>query len=39
MTPTLRSDRWTIRNAVERVASTGDLFAGAQTDHQVLPKI
>ena len=32
-------DRWTVRTIVERVAEVGDLFAGAQTDHQVLPKI
>jgi bifunctional non-homologous end joining protein LigD len=37
--PDLRSDRWTIRNAVERVDEVGDLFAPAQTDHQVLPAL
>ena len=31
--------RWTIRNVVERVAEVGDLFAGAQTDAQELPKL
>jgi bifunctional non-homologous end joining protein LigD len=35
--PELRSDRWTIRTVVERVEANGDLFAGAQTDLQVLP--
>ena len=37
--PDLRSDRWTIRTVVERVERVGDLFAGAQTDHQVLPPL
>jgi bifunctional non-homologous end joining protein LigD len=37
--PGLRSDRWTIRNAVERVESVGDLFAAAQTDAQELPPL
>jgi len=37
--PQLRSDRWTIRTVVERVAEVGDLFAGAQTDLQVLPAL
>jgi bifunctional non-homologous end joining protein LigD len=37
--PELRSDRWTIRTAVERVARLGDLFAPAQTDRQVLPPL
>jgi bifunctional non-homologous end joining protein LigD len=35
----LRSDRWTIRTIVERVAKLGDLFAEAQTDLQELPPI
>jgi bifunctional non-homologous end joining protein LigD len=35
----LRSDRWTIRTAPERVARLGDLFAGAQADAQELPPI
>ncbi len=37
--PTLRSDRWTIRDAPARVAEVGDLFAGAQTFDQVLPTL
>jgi bifunctional non-homologous end joining protein LigD len=37
--PELRSDRWTIRTVVERVEKQGDLFAGAQTDAQVLPTL
>ena len=37
--PELRPDRWTIRTMVERVESVGDLFAGAQTDAQVLPPV
>jgi bifunctional non-homologous end joining protein LigD len=37
--PSLRPDRWTIRTMVERVAQVGDLFAGAQTDLQVLPAL
>jgi bifunctional non-homologous end joining protein LigD len=37
--PDLRPNRWTIRNVVERVAEVGDLFAGAQTDAQELPKV
>ncbi len=37
--PDLRPDRWTIRTVVERVEAVGDLFAGAQTDLQVLPPI
>jgi len=37
--PELRSDRWTIRDAVHRVERTGDLFAAAQTDHQELPPL
>ena len=37
--PDLRSDRWTIRTVVDRVAAKGDLFAGAQTDLQVLPPL
>jgi bifunctional non-homologous end joining protein LigD len=37
--PTLAPDRWTIRNVVERVAEVGDLYAAAQTDHQVLPAL
>ncbi|HEU4672481.1 MAG TPA: hypothetical protein VFS32_06230, partial [Candidatus Limnocylindrales bacterium] len=37
--PELRPDRWTIRTIVGRVAELGDLFAPAQTDRQVLPKL
>lgn len=37
--PALRSDKWTIRDAVQRVAEVGELFAGAQSDHQVLPRL
>jgi bifunctional non-homologous end joining protein LigD len=37
--PDLRSDRWTIRDALDRVAQVGDLFGAAQTDHQVLPRL
>jgi bifunctional non-homologous end joining protein LigD len=37
--PELRPNRWTIRNEVARVAERGDLFAGAQTDHQELPPL
>jgi bifunctional non-homologous end joining protein LigD len=37
--PELRSDRWTIRTVLRRVAEAGDLFAKAQTDLQVLPPL
>jgi bifunctional non-homologous end joining protein LigD len=37
--PRLRSDRWTIRTILDRVAEKGDLFAGAQTDAQELPAL
>ncbi len=37
--PDLRPDRWTIRSLIPRVASRGDLFAGALTDLQELPKL
>jgi len=37
--PELRSDRWTIRTVVERVAKVGDLFEAAQTDFQELPAL
>jgi bifunctional non-homologous end joining protein LigD len=37
--PALRSDRWTIRTVVDRVAEVGDLFAKAQTDLQELPPL
>ncbi|MGB8021625.1 MAG: non-homologous end-joining DNA ligase [Candidatus Nanopelagicales bacterium] len=37
--PSIRSDRWTIRDAIPRVTQRGDLFAGAQTDAQDLPPL
>jgi bifunctional non-homologous end joining protein LigD len=37
--PELRPEAWTIRTIVERVERVGDLFAAAQTDHQVLPPV
>jgi len=37
--PTLRPNRWTIRDVVERVAEVGDLFAAVQTDAQELPAV
>jgi bifunctional non-homologous end joining protein LigD len=37
--PDLRSDRWTIRDAVGRVARLGDIFAAAQTAEQDLPPL
>ncbi|HEY0444310.1 MAG TPA: DNA ligase D [Candidatus Limnocylindrales bacterium] len=37
--PTLRPNRWTIRDVVERVAEVGDLFADVQTDAQELPPV
>ncbi len=37
--PDLRSDRWTLRDALDRVATVGDLFAPAQADAQVLPRL
>ncbi len=37
--PELRSDRWTVRNVVPRVAERGDLFALAQSDEQDLPRL
>jgi bifunctional non-homologous end joining protein LigD len=37
--PDLRSDRWTIRTILARVAQRGDLFAAAQTDAQELPPL
>jgi bifunctional non-homologous end joining protein LigD len=35
----LRPDRWTIRTIPSRIAERGDLFAGALTDHQELPRL
>ncbi|HEY5628462.1 MAG TPA: hypothetical protein VIR16_03040, partial [Candidatus Limnocylindrales bacterium] len=37
--PDLRSDRWTIRTILGRIAERGDLFAAAQTDRQRLPPL
>jgi bifunctional non-homologous end joining protein LigD len=37
--PSLRPNSFTIRNVVERVERLGDLFAGAQTGAQELPKL
>ena len=37
--PTLRPDRWTITTLPARVAEVGDLWAGLQEDHQVLPPL
>jgi bifunctional non-homologous end joining protein LigD len=37
--PSLRPNRWTIRDIAERVDQVGDLFAGAQTDEQDLPPV
>jgi bifunctional non-homologous end joining protein LigD len=37
--PSMRPNSFTIRNVVDRVGEVGDLFAGAQTDAQELPKL
>ncbi|GGK71583.1 DNA polymerase ligase N-terminal domain-containing protein [Ornithinimicrobium pekingense] len=37
--PDLRPDRWTVRTVIERIAETGDLFAGALHHDQVLPRV
>ncbi len=37
--PDLRPDRWTIRTLPARVTELGDLWAGLQEDHQVLPPL
>ncbi len=37
--PDLASDRWTIRDVPDRIAVLGDVFAGAQSDEQDLPRI
>jgi bifunctional non-homologous end joining protein LigD len=37
--PSMRPNSFTIRNVVDRVGELGDLFAGAQTDAQELPKL
>ncbi len=37
--PALRPDGWTVRTIAERIAQTGDLFAGALAGDQVLPPL
>jgi bifunctional non-homologous end joining protein LigD len=37
--PALRSDRWTVRTILPRLAERGDLFAGALGPGQELPKL
>ena len=37
--PGLRPDRWTIRDAVDRVRDGGDRFAGLRGDRQRLPPL
>ena len=37
--PSLRPDRWTLATLPARVAEVGDLWAGLQDDHQVLPAL
>jgi len=37
--PDLKPNSWTIRTMLDRVATVGDLFAGAQTDLQELPPV
>jgi len=37
--PSLRPDKWTIRDAPARLAERGDLFASVLTDRQKLPPI
>jgi bifunctional non-homologous end joining protein LigD len=37
--PELRSDRWTIRTALDRLAEVGDLMAPMLTDAQQLPEL
>lgn len=37
--PDLRSDRWTIRTALQRIDALGDLFEPIQTDQQDLPRL
>jgi bifunctional non-homologous end joining protein LigD len=37
--PDLRSDRWTVRDAAERVEEVGDLWAAIQADPQELPAL
>jgi bifunctional non-homologous end joining protein LigD len=37
--PALRPDRWTVRDAMDRVRASGDPFAGVLTDNQILPPL
>jgi bifunctional non-homologous end joining protein LigD len=37
--PALRPDRWTVSTIADRLAQTGDLFAGALAGDQVLPPL
>ena len=37
--PQLRPDRWTVRDAMERIRRRGDPFAGVLTDNQALPAL
>ena len=37
--PDLRPDRWTIRDAMARIAEVGDRFAGVLQDRQTLPPL
>jgi bifunctional non-homologous end joining protein LigD len=37
--PDLRPDRWTVRDAMERIRTAGDPFAGVLTDDQSLPPL
>jgi bifunctional non-homologous end joining protein LigD len=37
--PELRPDRWTVRDAMERIRTIGDPFAGVLTDQQTLPPL
>jgi bifunctional non-homologous end joining protein LigD len=37
--PALRPDRWTVRDAMARIAEVGDPFAGLLQDRQVLPPL
>jgi bifunctional non-homologous end joining protein LigD len=37
--PELRSDRWTIRTAIDRLDERGDLMAAALDDPQRLPAL
>jgi bifunctional non-homologous end joining protein LigD len=37
--PELRPDRWTIRDAIDRIRTTGDPFSGVLEDRQALPPL